>query len=155
MTHERFVFQQRIICGVTLISLAAGFFVGVLTAPAMGAEPVVIISRSDCARMVAHKPAAGVAYTPGVDVQGRAVAPADLPGTPQIAMPDEIVIDITVELQKRFGIPSDATLFKPEARVGTVVVKPDGSATFNGQALTSPEQQALAALCQKQGASAR
>ena len=155
MTHERFILQQRVICGVTLFGLAAGFITGLLITPVTGAEPVVIISRSDCARMVAHKPAAGVTYTPGVDVQGRAVAPADLPGTPQIAIPDEIVIDITVELQKRFGIPSDATMFKPEARVGTVVVKPDGSATFNGQPLTSPEQQALAALCQKQGGSPR
>lgn len=138
-----------------LIIGCVGLSVIGLTANVMGAEPVVIISRSDCARMTAHRPAADATYKPGVDAQGRAVAPADLPGTAQIAIPDEIAIDITVDLQKRFGIPSDATLFKPEARIGTVVVKPDGSATFNGQPLSSPEQQALAALCQKQGASAR
>lgn len=152
--NEQVLFRHRAICAVTLIGLAAGLVVGILTSTVTGAE-TVIISRSDCARLVAHKPAADAIYTPGVDVQGRAVAPADLPGTPQIAMPDEIVIDITVEIQKRFGIPSDAALFKPEARIGTVVVKPDGSATFNGQPLTSPEQQALSALCQKQGSGAR
>jgi hypothetical protein len=119
------------------------------------ADTVVIISRGDCARLVAHQPAADVTYKQGVDVHGRPVAPADLPGTPQIAIPDEIAIDITVEIQKRFGIPADSTFFKPEARVGTVVVKPDGSATFNGQPLTSPEAQALAALCQKQGQTGR
>lgn len=138
-----------------LIIGCVGLSVIGMTANVMGAEPVVIISRSDCARMTGHKPAADATYTPGVDAQGRAVAPADLPGTAQIAIPDEIVIDITVDLQKRFGIPSDATLFKPEARIGTVVVKADGNAYFNGQALSSPEQQALAALCQKQGAGAR
>lgn len=119
------------------------------------AESVVIISTKDCARLVAHQAAADVTYTPGIDVQGRAVAPADLPGSVSLAVPDEIAIDITVEIQKRFGIPNNAALFKPEARIGTVVVRADGGATFNGQPLTSPEQQALTALCQKQGVPAR
>jgi hypothetical protein len=115
------------------------------------AQSVVIISRGDCARLTVHQPAPDVAYQPGVDVQGRPVAPADLPGSnPPIAMPDEIAIDITVEIRKRFGIPANSALFEPEARVGTIVVKPDGSATFNGQPLTSPESRALAALCQGQ-----
>lgn len=154
MSHEQYLFRQRVICGVTLVGLAAGLAAGLLTSPVTGAE-TVIISRSDCARLVPHQPAADATYRPGVDAQGRPVAPADLPGTAQIAMPEEITIDITVEIQKRFGIPSDATLFKPEARIGTVVVKPDGSATFNGQPLSSPEQQALSALCQKQGSGSR
>lgn len=155
MMNELFLVRQRAISCVTLIGLGLGLATGILVSTVTGAEPVVIMSRNDCARLVAHRPAPDATYTPGVDVQGRAVAPADLPGTAPIALPDEIVIDITVEIQKRFGIPSDAAMFKPEARVGTVVVKPDGSATFNGQPMTTPEQQALSALCQKQGASAR
>ena len=126
-----------------------------MTANVMGAEPVVIIIRSDCARMTVHKPAADATYTPGVDVQGRPVAPADLPGAAQIAVPNEFILDVTVDIQKRYGIPNDAVMVKSEARVGTVVVKPDGSAYFNGQALSSPEQQALSALCQRQGTTAR
>lgn len=146
-----------IISGIRLL-----FFKALLTAAfacllwaAAHADTVVVINRADCARLLPHKPADDVTYKPGVDVQGRAVAPADLPGSaPALAIPDEIAIDITVELQKRFGLPADSTLYKPEARIGTVVVKPDGSATFNGQPLTSPEAQALAAACQRQGAAA-
>ena len=125
-----------------------------LTTNVMGAE-TLIISRSDCARMTVHQPAADATYKPGVDAQGRAVAPADLPGTAQITVPSEIILDVTVDIQKRYGIPNDAVMVKSDARIGTVVVKPDGSAFFNGQPLSSPEQQALSALCQTQGASAR
>jgi hypothetical protein len=140
--------------GASLAIAVAGFAVSALASTVSVAEPVIIITKNDCSRLVAHQPAPDVNYTPGIDVHGNAVAPADLPGQPQMAIPDEIAIDITVEIQERFGIPSNSALFKPEARVGTVVVKPDGSATFNGQPLTSPEQQALSALCQQQGIAA-
>lgn len=154
MTIVKSLLQHLAVRGVGLV-LGAGFAMSTVASTVTVAEPVIIISKNDCARLVAHQPSADVTYKPGVDVHGRAVAPADLPGTPQIAIPEEIAIDITVEIQKRFNIPSNSALFKPEARVGTVVVKPDGSATFNGQPLTSPEQQALSALCQKQGVAAR
>ena len=39
-----------------------------------------------------HEPAPDVAYQPGVDVHGRAVAPADLNGGSQIELPDVIYI---------------------------------------------------------------
>ncbi len=146
---------HRVLPFLTLVRIAC--LLGVVAAtlafasPSRAAESVVIISRGDCARLAVHQPAPDVAYQPGVDARGRPVAPADLPGSnPPIAMPDEIAIDITVEIQKRFGIPANSAFFKPEARVGTIVVKPDGSATFNGQPLTSPESRALAALCQGQ-----
>jgi hypothetical protein len=146
---------HRIPLFVTLARL--GCLLGAAAAPLVFgtpmayAESIVIISRNDCARLIVHHPAPDVAYQPGVDVHGRPVAPADLPGSnPSVAMPEEIAIDITVELQKRFGLPPNSALYKPEARVGTVVVKPDGSATFDGQPLTSPEAGALAALCQGQ-----
>lgn len=114
-------------------------------------QNTVVLKRSDCTRLTAHVPSADATYKPGVDVHGRAVAPADLAGTPQTVMPEDITINITVELQQRFGIPVTSNLYKPEASIGTVVVKPDGSATFNGQPLTNQEQSALAYLCQRQG----
>lgn len=142
-------FGIGLLVGTAFLAVAAWAAV-----PSRAADSVVIISRSDCARLVPHQPAADVAYKPGVDVHGRAVVPADLPGAPQLAMSDEIAIDISVELQSRFNIPANSAFFNPEARVGTVVVKPDGSVTFDGQPLTNPEVQALGALCQKQGAPA-
>jgi hypothetical protein len=111
----------------------------------------VVLTRADCVRLTAHQPAPDVTYQPGVDVHGHPVAPADLPGTPQVAMPEEITIAITVELEKRFGIPITSNLFKPDATIGTVTVRPDGTAFFNGQPLTDREQAALAYLCQQQG----
>jgi hypothetical protein len=111
----------------------------------------VVLTQADCSRLTAHVPSADATYQPGVDVRGRPVVPADLPGTPQIVMPEDVTIAITVDLQQRFGIPATSSLYKPEAAIGSVVVKPDGRATFNGQPLTNQEQSALAFLCQRQG----
>lgn len=135
-----------------LLVLAAGVGAGYLQA-AFGVTAqaqTVVLTRADCARLVAHRPTPDATYRPGIDVRGRPVAPADLPGTPQIAFPDQIVLDITVDIQQRFGIPATSSFYKPEAQVGRVVVDPDGMARFNGQPLTDPEQGALAFLCQRQ-----
>ena len=112
---------------------------------------LVVLQRADCARLSAHVPDANVAYQPGVDARGRPVVPADLNPAPPLVLPDEITIAVTVDLQQRFGIPASSSLYKREASIGTVVVRPDGSASFNGQPLTSQEQSALAFLCQRQG----
>ncbi len=111
----------------------------------------VIITKADCAALVRHVAEPGVAYEPGVDVNGRPVVPADLGDTPGIKLPEETVIAITVDIDKRFNIPPTSNLYRPEATVGTVIVKRDGRAYFNGQPLTSEESHALAAACQKQG----
>jgi hypothetical protein len=44
------------------------------------AAETVTVSRNDCSRLIHHVPSANVAYQPGVDVKGKKVAPADLPG---------------------------------------------------------------------------
>jgi hypothetical protein len=121
----------------------------VFTVPAPAAT--VIITKADCAALVRHVADPGVAYEPGVDVNGRPVVPADLGDTPEIKLPEEIAIAITVDIDKRFDIPPASDLYRPEAYVGTVIVKSDGRAYFNGQPLTSEESHALAAACQKQG----
>jgi hypothetical protein len=154
MTTSTFVFRQLAVRGLSLLIGCAGFAVSTVASTVTAAEPVIIITKNDCARLVSHQPSPDVTYKPGVDVHGQPVAPADVPGSPQIAMPEEIAVDLTVEIQRRFGIPDDSALFKPDVRVGTVVVKPDGSATFDGQPLTTPEQQALSALCQTEGTAA-
>lgn len=153
----RFTFSEpRLLPSVCLLVVLATLWSALEAFPgaAQMAGPIqntVVLKRADCTRLTAYVPAADVAYQPGVDVRGRAVAPADLAGTPQIVMPEDITIAISVELQARFGIPATSSLYKPEAGIGTVVVKPDGSASFNGQPLTNQEQSALAYLCQRQG----
>lgn len=154
MATWKFILRHSACLGASLLIGGAGFAISTVASTVTAAEPVIIISRNDCARLVAHQPAPDVTYKPGVDVHGNPVAPADLPDSVQLAVPEDIAIDLTVEVQHRFGIPSNSAMFRPEVRVGTVIVKPDGSATFEGQPLTSPEEQALSELCQKQGVAA-
>ena len=112
------------------------------------AEGVIHVTRLDCARLVAHRPDADVAYQPGVDAQGNPVTPADLDGTNMITLPDTIAIFITVDLQERFGIPANSALFESNAYIGIASFRfSGGEITFNGRNLTDPEQTALAAAC--------
>lgn len=124
------------------IALTAGM------APAIAAETVIRIPRADCARMVEHRPAPGVAYKPGVDVRGKKVAPADLPGSNAvIKVPKLVEIEISFNPLRggagsRFG--------RSELIVGRVQFNLEtGAATFNGQPLTDPEQAELARKCQR------
>lgn len=55
----------------------------------LGSQPVrIVITKLDCSRLIRHVPAADVAYQPGVDARGRAVAPADMPGSGAGALPN-------------------------------------------------------------------
>jgi hypothetical protein len=66
------------------------------------AEPVTVagapvyLTRSDCQALVRHHPAAGTAYQPGVDVHGKYVAPADLPGDQAYKLPDKVEFDLKI-----------------------------------------------------------
>lgn len=121
--------------------------------PAFSARAeTIVITRADCAALTEYVQPPGVEYTPGVDVNGNKVAPADLDARPPIKLPDKIYIPITVDLAARFGIPATSNLFKGEAYIGTASVSlKDGRAWFNGRPLTNAEQAALARLCQEQG----
>ncbi len=94
----------------------------VVAAP-LAAADTVTITREDCARLVEHVASADVAYQPGVDVNGNAVASADLD--------DE---------GGRIG-GFDAT-----AGIGVVTLR-GGVVHFNGRPLSSPEARRLAAAC--------
>src|SRR5262245_28818878 len=80
----------------------------------------VVVSAKACAEVVAHVPDAGVAYTPGVDVNGNAVAPADLPDSGSPISADSFPIFLTLDLKKRFQVPDSAKLFKLQAVVGLI-----------------------------------
>ncbi|MHA1566933.1 MAG: hypothetical protein ACTSX7_16605 [Alphaproteobacteria bacterium] len=119
----------------------------------LGVEPVladtVSVSREGCERLVQHVPDANVAYQPGVDSRGRAVASADYDGAPAIQLPERFQIPITVDLAARFGVPKrgDAN-YTGDIQVGLVEVDRKGRATFNGQPLTRQDGYELARLCQ-------
>lgn len=108
----------------------------------------VKITKADCLRLVKHRPEAGVAYQPGVDVRGDPVAGADLYERPRIELPERLKIPIEVDLPDRYGLPADDS-FKGDVEVGTVEVDlKTGRATFNGQPLTSAAEAELRARCQ-------
>lgn len=65
--------------------------------PALAETATVTITGEDCARLVKHVPDADVTYQAGTDVYGRPVAPADLDGGLQIALPDEYSFDILIQ----------------------------------------------------------
>lgn len=111
--------------------------------------PTISITVEDCRRLIRHRPAPDVAYTPGVDVSGNPVPPADLPGQSQITPPTEIVIPLTVDLLRRHGVGS-AARFAPRGEAAVGVVAYDiatGRVSYNGQPLSDPEADAIADAC--------
>lgn len=137
--------MRRVSFGLAFIAAAIGFRAYAQT----DSTNEVRIAPKDCQRLVQHRPGADVAYKPGVDVRGNPVAPADLPGQARITAPNEITINLTVDLLRQYGVtPASPLAPRGEASVGTVTYDiAAGRMTFNGQPLSDPEQDALAAAC--------
>ncbi|MDG2270153.1 MAG: hypothetical protein P8M28_07050 [Alphaproteobacteria bacterium] len=112
------------------------------------AQTTVRITDSDCSQLVTHVAALDVNYRPGVDVNGNAVAPADLNAQPQISVPDVISIPVTIDLATNLGIN---TPFLARPTVGEVQITRDGRVSFNGQPIGDSAQHELAKRCQQVG----
>ncbi|WP_255542570.1 hypothetical protein [Azospirillum sp. INR13] len=82
-----------------------------LTPDAARERPVIDLSL--CQRLTRHVPAADVEYRPGVDVNGRPVVPADLPGTAGAQPPVPIDLPLSVDLARRMGIALPSVPFLP------------------------------------------
>ena len=128
----------------------------VVVAPLAAAETVTV-TREDCARVVEHVASAGVAYQPGVDVSGNAVASADHDDEGRLALAGEdITLNIGVPIFAFAGTVGDETKFIIEggkianfdatAGIGAVTFR-NGVVHFNGRPLSSPEARRLAAEC--------
>jgi hypothetical protein len=109
----------------------------------------IAVTRQDCDRMVKYQEPPGVEYQPGVDAHGEPVVPADINGGYNIKLPETIVIPIELFLQDKYHIPANSVLWAGKAEIGTVTVHGD-RVYFNGQALSDPEEAALADLCRQQ-----
>ena len=119
-----------------------------LTLAATGAAAqTFVIDPATCRALVAHQPAADVAYKPGVDVKGRPVAGADLEPSAPPVLAKEFTFDLNIDLRGR--VPAGSPLFQPQLNVGRIALTPDGKIAFNGQPLGNPEQVAIAELCQR------
>ena len=116
-----------------------------LAAAPQAAAQTIVVDSATCRALVAHVPAADVAYRPGVDVQGRRVAGADLePSSPPV-LAREFSFDLQVDLAGR--VPAHSRLFEPALTVGRITMTADGRFAFNGQPLGDPERVAIAELC--------
>jgi hypothetical protein len=112
------------------------------------AERTIAIARSDCELAVRYVAPEGVDYQPGVDVNGRPVAPADLDDGRRLQLPESIPVFITEDTRKRFHVSHHSPLFDTDAVVGIVELRlSDRRLTFNGVELSDPEANALAAMC--------
>ena len=136
---------------VGVILIAAAFPSGVVRAHeendgAPGRPSTIVITRADCAALVEHTPAADVEYRPGVDVRGRSVVAADASGASRIAAPDEIAIDVTVQVFQFLKRTPPPGLGDTSTNVGRLVFA-DGKLSFNGEPLSDPAAHAIAEAC--------
>lgn len=133
-----------------IIGHALWLVVLLAAAPGQGGEPAkpppggMILSADGHAMLSADVCAgltltvAGAGYVPGVDVNGRAVAPADLPG--QAALPIE---NLPIILRHGAAVGGG---YGNGLIIGEVTVR-DGRAYFNGVPLAAEDQAAMAAAC--------
>jgi hypothetical protein len=85
----------------------------------------------------------GADYQPGVDVNGNAVAPADLPSSGSNPTIDNFPIEIDQHLAGRVRLPPGTG---SKAVLGYVTVR-NNQAYFNGQPLNGDQTAALAEAC--------
>ena len=103
------------------------------------AEPL-IVTPDGCVPLATHRPDADVAYQPGVDAYGRAVPPADLPGSGEPAI-DATDAGVAIEVPIRQAAePADPGAnrfegFDATAEIGTVTVDANGVAHLDGRPL--------------------
>jgi hypothetical protein len=146
--------MRRALLGALLALAAAPAAADPLPTPPPGgvivsADGRTVISSTLCAELGGA--AAGVPpadYKPGVDVDGHAVAPANLPsGAPPPAL-ENFPIEIDAKLTQRFNVPAQSRLFRGKAIVGLVTVR-DGRAYFNGEPIGDNERDLMIAACRE------
>ena len=111
----------------------------------IGPQDQVIVEETVCKYMVEYQPMQGVEYQPGVDVNGKAVVPADIQTT-QITPPSVIEFNIAIDVAEYVGIPRQPGI-ENFANIGTIQVK-NNQLYFNGEPLKPDSEKALLALCQ-------
>ncbi|HVA12398.1 MAG TPA: hypothetical protein VNF99_04035 [Stellaceae bacterium] len=87
----------------------------------------------------------GADYLPGVDANGNAVAPADLPSSAQSPAVDNFPIEIDRRLAGKFNLPKTGGI-GGKAILGYVTLR-GNRAYFNGQPLNADQNAALAEAC--------
>ena len=139
---------MRCALALSLTMIAIPAFADSTAPPPGGVAPVanggLVISSQICGALAV--PSAD--YQPGVDVNGKAVAPADLPpsGTATPNAAENIAIEIDSRLASRINLPKQAGTVPGKTILGYVTIK-DNQPYFNGQPLSVDQRAALAEAC--------
>ena len=144
---------------ITIASLLATVSVplscaGAADVPVKGGT--VAVTKQQCQALATYRPAAGVNYQPGVDVHGKPVAPADLPGSAGAGtynLPKTVEFNLQVNPLSTVQPGAATGQFANTALpVGHVSVDTQtGAVSLNGQPIGDNQQRALADLCTKAG----
>ena len=98
-----------------------------------GKSEELAVEKMICQQLYVHKPSDDVAYKAGVDVDGNAVAPADLPAdAAQIDVSDYLEVPLTVDLAQRLNQPVPEGV-KLDGVIGTLRLYKNGQISYNGQ----------------------
>ena len=89
----------------------------------------------ECRMLPEHKAQAGVAYQPGVDVNGKAVVPADINAAP-IAVPEKIVMPLTIQMAQLLQ-NNNVQGLNLESTLGFIEIEQNGRVIYDGQDITS------------------
>lgn len=130
--------------------------VGMLVVPQAYAADEALISRQHCQQLTAHTPQDNVRYREGVDVKGKAIAPADLADEEGAdnSWADDLAkhaaVAVTVDLASYLGLPAPQAGLKGEVPLGVLELGQDGQVLFNGQSLSEMQKSRLMTLCRGQ-----
>ncbi len=79
VAHKALLLVANVLSASVLsASVLSASFLSVLATPVFADGSHVSLSTEACRHLSAHTPAVGVTFTPGVDVAGKAIAPADI-----------------------------------------------------------------------------
>lgn len=137
---------------MTRVGLMVGAGLVALCGAAQAQQGRQTVDPALCRALTRHQPAPDVAYKPGVDVKGRAVAPADLPGSAGSSLSTErFEIPLTLDLARRLGVKVPTaglpTAGLPGAmEIGRMTLD-GGRLLLNGQPLGGASEAELVALC--------
>jgi hypothetical protein len=83
----------------------------------------VVISSRVCAALGPDAAVPGADYRPGIDVNGKKVAPADLPSSAPSLQLDNFPIEIKKDLAGSFGVPPAGGAYGAKAILGYVTLR--------------------------------
>jgi hypothetical protein len=106
----------------------------------------LVMSSDICTTLAVEQPVPSADYQQGVDVNGKPVAPADLPTSAPPIQLDNFPIEIKKDLAGKFNVPATGGNFGAKAVLGYVTLR-DNRAYFNGQPMDDDQRAALVATC--------